>query len=211
MRTIIATVLLSLLSGFAFAFQANHNAQKDFDTLLARVKKSDDSIDFAQLRRLYSQTDSYSPYGDSSKKEMYTALNNNDFKKARSLADEALKENYLNIDAHFVKMIACDKLGEAACSAHHKYVAKGIIDSILKSGDGKSLESALFVISVAEEYAVVRVSGLRPVSQALNHSDGHSYDVLTVIDPNTKEEGKLYFNIDVIIAAERRLLEKKGR
>jgi hypothetical protein len=210
MRTLAAIALLSLLSGFAFAFQTSSTAQKDFDALLAKVKKSDDSVDFAQLRRLYTQTDAYSPYGDSAKKEMYTVLNNNDFKKARSLADEALTENYLNIDAHLVKMIACDKLGEAACSAHHKYVAKGIIDSILKSGDGKSTKGAMFVISVAEEYAVIRVLGLRPVGQALNHSEGHSYDVLTVMDPNTKEESTLYFNIDVIFAGERRLLEKKN-
>jgi hypothetical protein len=68
----------------------------------------------------------------------------------------------------------------------------------------------MFVISVDEEYAVVRVLGLRVLSQALSHIDGHSYDVLTAVDVETKFESKLYFNIDVIFSAEGRLFEKKG-
>jgi hypothetical protein len=210
MKTLAAILLVVSWSVGSFAGQSRGNVQKDFDTLLARVKQSDDSVDFAQLRRLYSQTASYSPYGDLSKKEMYQALERNAFEEAGEFADKALKDNYLNIDAQLVKMTSCDKLQNSTCYSHHKYVAKGIIDSILESGDGKSAKTAWFVISVAEEYAVARVLGLRVVSQALSHAEGHSYDILTVVDSETKEESILYFNIDVIFSAERRLFEKKG-
>lgn len=210
MRILLAILFVAMCCSCAFAAQANKDAQKEFDALLAKVKQSDASVDFALLRRLYSQTESYSPFGDNSKAEMFAALNNSDFDKARSLAEEALEKNYLNVDAHFVEAFACDKLKDAQCSTHHKYVARGIIDSILKSGDGKSPETALFVISIAEEYVVARVLGFRVVSQTQEHITGHSYDVLTVVDVKTKAESKLYFNIDVVSSAEERMFQKKG-
>jgi hypothetical protein len=125
MRTITVILVVAACYCPATALQSSTDIQKDFDALLAKVKQSDESVDFAQLRRLYSQTASYSPYGNDSKKEMSDALNNKDFKKSRSLADEALKKNYLNVDAHFVKMIACDELKDTGCYTHHKYVARG--------------------------------------------------------------------------------------
>ncbi|HEY6871186.1 MAG TPA: DUF4919 domain-containing protein [Geobacteraceae bacterium] len=209
MKILLAMLFVAMCS-CAFAAQANTEAQKEFDALLAKVKQSDESVDFAQLRRLYSQTESYSPFGDNPPQEMFAALNNSDFKKSRSLAEEVLDENYLNVDAHLVERLACDKLKDEKCSAHHRYVARGIIDSILRSGDGKTPETAMFVISIAEEYLAARALGLRVVSQALEHITGHSYDVLTVVDAKTNAEGRLYFNIDVISAAEERMFQKKG-
>lgn len=204
MRIILAIVIALACSCSAFAAE---DVQKEFDALLAKVKQSDASVDFARLRRLYAQTGSYSPFDDS-KEAMFAAVGSKEFEKARSLAEEALKRNYLNVDAHFVEAFACGKLKDEACAAHHKYVARGIIDSILGSGDGKSPETALFVISVGEEYVVARVLGVRVVKQAMEHKNGHAYDVLTVADAKTNAESALYFDIDVIAAAEERLFRK---
>jgi hypothetical protein len=192
----------------AHAAQDAKAKQKEFDDLLARVKASDESVDFARLRMAATELESYSAYGSSGGKEMHAALNGGDFKKALDLAGGVLKDNYLDVDAHIVSMIAADKLGDAARSAHHRYVVKGIVDSIAKSGDGKTAETAFKVIAVSEEYALVRVMGLRPQAQALRHADGHSYDVLTVVDPESNTESEIFFNIDPIWRAETKLFEK---
>ncbi|HEX8961250.1 MAG TPA: DUF4919 domain-containing protein [Geobacteraceae bacterium] len=207
MRILLAIVCAVVCWGTALAAEANNEAQKEFDALLAKVKQSDASVDFARLRRLYAQTSAYTPFDDS-KEAMFAALNTSDFEKARSLAEEALKKNYLNVDAHFVAAFACGKLKDETCAAHHKYVARGVIDSILGSGDGKSPETALFVISIGEEYVVARVLRLRVVNQSLEHKNGHAYDVLTVADVKTNAESTLFFDIDVITAAEERLFRK---
>ena len=59
-----------------------------------------------------------------------------------------------------------------------------------------SQSKAFEVISVNEEYGLIRSLGLKPTSQALAENKGHSYDVITVIDPQTNKESQLYFNID---------------
>ena len=74
--------------------------------------------------------------------------------------------------------------------------ARGLIDSILKSGDGKSEESAFVVIQVAEEYSMLRVLGLRPSIQALIHAQGHSYDRFQTKSNDTGQEVVVFFNVD---------------
>ena len=42
-------------------------------------------------------------------------------------------------------------------------------------------------------------------SQGLDRGDDHTFDVLTVIDPETNKESRIYFNIDLLIAHQEKL------
>ena len=53
------------------------------------------------------------------------------------------------------------------------------INSILKTGDGKSLKTAYKVNSVDEEYEVLRFMNLKPIVQKLYIKDGFFYDAIT--------------------------------
>ena len=67
--------LLTLLLSAAYV-QAGQDAgakQKEFDELLARVKKSDAAVDFGHLRTLFTKLDSYGPLSPDTK-EMFAAL-----------------------------------------------------------------------------------------------------------------------------------------
>jgi hypothetical protein len=205
-----ASLIVLLVLALPCAARQDKGGKKvEYDELIARVKRSDASVDFGHLRTLATELDSYTAVsGGASRGAMNAALQAGDFKSALQLAQKDLDGNYLDIDAHIVAMVAADKLGDAERTAHHRYVAKGILDSIFKSGDGKTPETAFKVIAVNEEYAVVRVLGFQPSEQALHHAGGHDYDVLTVIDPETKSSVTLYFNIDPIWAAETKLFGK---
>jgi hypothetical protein len=70
------------------------------------------------------------------------------------------------------------------------------MESVLKSGDGRTPESAYTVISTDEEYAFLGVLGLKMKTQSLIKVKNSSYDLLEVVD----KEGngmKIYFNIDI--------------
>lgn len=202
MRILLAAVLLCALAATSVAATPNSGPREEFDALLARVRKSDPNVDFDRLRRLYVRLDTYTA-SSGTPKEMFEALDKNDFKAARSLAEAALAKNYLDLDAHMVAAAACKELGDAACSSHHEYVVDGLVGAIARSGDGTSRETAMFVISVAEEYTVARGLGYRVSSQRLDQTGGHSYDVFSVVDEAGKS-AELYFDIDAIWAAEQR-------
>lgn len=75
-------------------------------------------------------------------------------------------------------------------------MADGLLNSIKSSVDGKSPQTAFEVISVNEEYGLIRSLNLRPIGQALAMDNGHFYDAMKVVDPQTNQESTLYFNID---------------
>jgi hypothetical protein len=205
---LITLLLCCSISGFAQeakpapptaqAGASKAEKEKAFKEIVERIKKSDRTVDFKAARMLYTELDAYSPMGGS--RGGYTKLiEAGENRKAIELAQATLKENYLDIDAHWAILAAANNLKDAELAAHHLYVVKGILDSIVKSGDGRSEATAFVVISVSEEYAMLRAFKLRPKGQSALKKDGHDFDVITCVDPAKPEtEAKMYFNTDAI-------------
>ena len=183
-------------------------SQREFDALLARAKRSDPTVDFSRLRKLYSETELYTPNRDSEEGELMSAYSSRDFARAREVGARILERNYMNVNVHIVTTLSCTALKDDACTDHHDYMMKGLLDSIVASGDGTSPATALVVISATEEYAVTAVMGLSVVSQSLVERDGHRYDLLVARDALTGIEREIYFNIDLAFAALKRMIAR---
>jgi hypothetical protein len=79
---------------------------------------------------------------------------------------------------------------------------------MMLNGDGKTPEQAFVVISVAEEYELMRARQRRVMHQNLVSQAAHSYDVLET----TGRDGDsvtFYFQIDRVMAAEARMLGRR--
>ena len=182
--------------------QTAPSPQQEYQALLERVKKSDASVDFARMRQLQTRLDDYEPYGVDVDEHPFKVLAAGNVEKAQALAEQMLAASYLDLEAHTVAARIAEKRGDKAAAAHHQYVVQGVIDSILKSGDGKTTKTAYVVITVSEEYATMGHLGLQVAQQDLLHDDaGHSYDLLKGVNPETRATQEVYFNIDSIMAA----------
>lgn len=194
----------------ALAAQDPAARQAEFDAAVDRLRRADPTVDFTRLRTLSTELPGYEPYAEGdNNKDMNAAMGRSDFKEALRLARVDLDADYLDIDAHIVAMIASDKTGDTKSFEHHRWVVKSIYDSITGSGDGKTSATAYRVVTVREEYAALMILGLRRSKQALVHDGPHSFDVLTAVDPETKAETTIYFNIDPIIAHQTKLFSKE--
>ena len=182
----------------------------DYKQLLERVKKSEHTVDFKELRMSYTETSDYDAYGPSQEllRTMFTAFNDKKYKQAIDQAEKIFAKDYVCIDAHMVSAEAYGALNDKEKSDYHRYVAEGLIDSILKSGKGRSIETAFVVITTGEEYTILRLNGLKPTGQALLHQNGHSYDRLSAIDPKTNEKSEFYFQIDKIFSSWDKIFKK---
>jgi hypothetical protein len=94
----------------------------------------------------------------------------------------------VDIIAHYLTAGALTELGRQAEAEEHIRWYRGLVESVLASGDGRTPETAFVVISVPEEYAVLRALDLRPVKQALQGG----IDVFTV--ESGGGTGIIYFN-----------------
>ncbi len=95
----------------------------------------------------------------------------------------------IDIDAHLIRAVALKELKRLPESEHHLNWFRGLVDSVLTSGDGKTPQTAFVVISVAEEYSILRVLRVRPKRHA-TLSSGID-ELLVKIDGVA---GTLYFN-----------------
>ncbi len=67
--------------------------------------------------------------------------------------------------------------------------------TVLASANGTGPDDAYVVSSVAQEYEILRLLGLRSDSQRLHVIDGRPFDVLTATDPETQEARDVWFDI----------------
>jgi hypothetical protein len=193
-------VVLGLLALIALSPAAAALDQpSEYASLMASLKAGRTDIDYTRLRLSYMESPEFKAAKDLSKSEeaMSAALNNKDYPAALKDAEAVLDNEYVNIDAHFVALVANREMGTMDKAEFHRTVFRGLINSIRNSGDGKSIETAWVVISVHEEYVLLRVLGFQPSEQNLVHKDSHSYDVMKVKNAEDGTGQTFYFNVDI--------------
>ncbi|MGA3264420.1 MAG: DUF4919 domain-containing protein [Terracidiphilus sp.] len=198
MRSIL--VVLGLLAVVALPPSVIAQGQpSEYALLLASLKAGKTDIDCTRLRLSYMDSPEYKAARDVSNSEqaMFEALNKKDYPAALKQAEVVLESEYVNMDAHFVAYIANREMGAMDKAEFHRTVFRGLIDSIRNSSDGKSPEKAWVVITVHEEYVLLRVLGFKPSEQSLMQKDGHSYDVMKVKNAEDGTEQTFYFNVDI--------------
>lgn len=195
-------VLLAVLALPLFAAAAD--SPSEYSALLASLKAGNTNIDYTRLRLSYMESAERKKAKDTSgaDKAMFQALNAKDFPAALKHAETVLANEYINMNAHFVAFVANREMGSADQAEFHHTVFRGLIDSIRNSGDGKSTKTAWVVVSVDEEYVLLRVLGFRPSGQSLVEENGHSYDVMKVKNAEDGAEQTFYFNVDIALKYE---------
>jgi hypothetical protein len=168
------------------------------------------SEDYLTLRLAYTKTKDYCPYGNDygdSLKAAKSLLNDSAFQSALKPIGYVMEHEFTNIEAHMLAAFTHHKLGDSTRSRFHAAVYRGLLESVRLCGDGGSAETSYTVISTDEEYSLVRWLGLKSNGQTLVTSEGHSYDVIATVDPESEEEGAMFFNIDLLFQALDRLLQ----
>ncbi|HZC16658.1 MAG TPA: hypothetical protein VE309_07845 [Caulobacteraceae bacterium] len=203
-KAFAALLILFALAPAAPAAAFDGASEARYQSLLAAAKAAGDQpVDWGVLRLAYADSAEFDLTGgrtDAARKAMFAAVNAGDAKTALTQARLILAQDYVDIDAHVVADLASKKPGDTATAAREHAIVLGLLRSV-RIGDGSSPAMALKVITVGEEYAVTRAFDMTVTGQALVQDGGHSYDRLSVTDPDGKPL-TIYFLIDNIVAAE---------
>ncbi|MGI8835102.1 MAG: DUF4919 domain-containing protein [Pyrinomonadaceae bacterium] len=193
--------ILTLLTFLSIAAQSQHTpsvaGKSTFYELVEKAKNGDRSVDFTELRIGFYESANYNPLTPMmTYRPLYGALAQTNYAEAIKIAESVLEKNFVEVNAHMVAQIAYQESGNAERAQFHKFMAEGLLNSIKSKGDGKSTDTAFEVISINEEYALLRSMSLRPIKQSLLQDKGHHFDALTVINPQTNQQSVVYFNVD---------------
>jgi hypothetical protein len=201
-----------LLVGLALSSGNTRAAGPSYDDYVAQVKAGKIEIDYTAFRLAYAASPKYAPYGVaeilSKLKKAYDAR---DCPSAMAHAKEVFEVNFVHMEAHKIAAFCQKKAGNDEEARRHYAMFMGLFSSVLKSGDGKSPETAFVVIAVDEEYSVLETTSFTPVKQALVNHGGSAFDRFEVKwrDSDSDQTVTLFFNVDRPHAQLARTLQKK--
>jgi len=181
---------------------------KDYEDLLAKLKSGDTNIDYKNLRMAFTETKDYSYHGPekAEQEKFFKPFGDKNYKDALKKAEKYLETNYVDANAHYVAYNAAKELKDDKKAEFYKAVLFGLLNSIKSGNDGLSEKTPFYVININEEYTLLKFLGYQfGGSQSLRHLNGHTFDVLTAINPKTNQKEEVYFNIDVVWAAETKM------
>jgi hypothetical protein len=195
--------LLVVFAAFSVAASAEP-AAKTYEQLVAQAESGDPATDFTALRMAYAQSADYDGYGmasDGQRQAFIDAANAEDCPKAITFSEALLKADYTYPLVHLVRAVCFDKQGNAAHAQLEGAIFKGLTNSILASGDGKSTATAYVVVTMAEERFVLMHFDLDEKLQALVTEGGHNYDRIDGVNEKTGAKESLYFNVDAMFGS----------
>jgi hypothetical protein len=208
MRIIAAAIALVLFCGPAVALDSS---KSNYEDLVARAEAGDTALDYTALRMAYARTDNYDPYAKEIR-PLYTVAvvmsGKNDCITATAAARQVLKIDYTFIQMHLLVGDCLKTFGDGRGAAREAAIAQGLSASLLASGDGKSLQTAYVVVTLAEESFVLVPLGITKQRHTAVGGDGHFYDRVAGVDKITSEPREVFFTADVILAGTARLMNK---
>jgi hypothetical protein len=206
-----ALILLACLLATGLAARAADAPQTPspalYKALVAQVQGGKTDIDYTLLRQSYATTDDYD-YDSSGLRASYQAAlqasENNDCPGVLKKTDEVLAIDFTHMLAHGLRVSCFESMGDGTHATLERAVARGLRESVMNSGDGKSAQTAFVVFTFSEEHLVLVGNQCHERQQALLRDGGHSYDMLTC-QTEAGETLQFYFQIDAIWAAEGRM------
>lgn len=169
-----------------------------YDHLVGRLRAGDTLVDYTAARMAYTKTPQYKPYPVrwEGYQAMYAALEREKYAELRRLADSILSTNYVDPDAHLGAMSAALHMGDTSRGQFHGAVYRGLIRSI-GARSGRTLDSAIIVITLQEEYALLQARGLERTTVAMFQCGRSMCEQMEVIDSRSRTTSILYFDISI--------------
>ncbi|MEM7184456.1 MAG: DUF4919 domain-containing protein [Spirochaetota bacterium] len=176
------------------------------EQILQTLQEDPNKIDFLEFRVVCSRHKNSRAHMPNVKfrLEIEELLQQQRYDAALEKTNAMFTNNYTDIMAHVYLDTIYTKTGRKSSSIFHNYMVKGLMRSIIQSGDGTSPESAYYATTINEEYAFLEIMGYFPGQQSLVTANGHRYDVFVATNKQTGDSYRVYFNVDEIFRAHQR-------
>ncbi|AMX02720.1 DUF4919 domain-containing protein [Microbulbifer thermotolerans] len=172
--------------------------ESEYRRLLAQARALSFTLDFDQLRRAYVASPEYNPRGGAELvglTEAYRAEERGEYGECLKQVDRVLDVSYMSLEAHMIGVLCAARSANLQREDIHRYMTEGLMDSIERSGDGRSQESAYQTISTSELNGFVRLKGLEVLDQSIVYDQRGIYDKIQVRNLVSGDEYALYFNV----------------
>ena len=123
--------------------------------------------DFAALRREFGESGDFEQQCDHPVREGSKLFERKAWAELLAFTAPWAARCPVDMDAHILRALALERTGRTKEAAAHHVWVRGLFESVLASGDGKTPATAYQVIAVFEEYSMLAIFGYEVQAQAL--------------------------------------------
>lgn len=109
---------------------------------------------------------------DSLKKEMYAQMDKSNTSGVINITKQMLSIDYTNMIAHKILRQTYKIIGDSVNASKYKTIQFGLLNSIVKNGDGQTCATAWSVIQVSEEYFILQMVDANLQEQSIDNDGG---------------------------------------
>lgn len=165
-------------------------------------------IDYTDFRNSFLDSKQFNDKGisyDSLKRQVYTEINDKNYKEIVRLTKAMLSIDYTSIFAHKYLQQTYKILGDTLNRNKYHDIEFGLLYSITKSGDGKACETGWHVTQIEEEYFILSILGADLLEQSIISSKKNMCDKM-VVKTEEGETKTYYFEANKVFEME--IIEK---
>ena len=172
-----------------------------YSKLVQQLEGGDTNVDYREFRDSFLDSEQFKvaanqkPVLDTLRTTMHELMKESKYAEIVDVAKKILSIDYTDMEAHKILQQTYKILGDAPNQKKYHDIEFGLLNSIVKSGDGKTCQSAWPVIQVREEYFILNMLGAKLLKQSIDSSG--SCDKMEV----QTEDGKkvYYFEISKVL------------
>ena len=123
------------------------------------------------------------------KKEIYLEIKKTNYNEVIKLAKQIISIDYTNMYGHKYLQKAYKKIGDTINYKKYHDIEFGLLNSIVKNGDGKTCETAWPVIQISEEYFILDMLNAELIKQSIDNEGG----LCDKMEVNTEKGKKTYY------------------
>lgn len=184
----------------------------EYARLVQRAEAGEPDVDYRAMRHAYfdsaARDRANNAYDEieALRKRMREGMKADVPERVREAARGILRFQYTDLEAQQALHRSCELLDDGACAAKHRDVVSGLVRSILSTGDGRTCRTGWKVVSVDEEYFLLRMMRFNFERQG-GPSRAEPCDAMTGTDADGKPR-TVYFNVEFVLQQWQRIFKE---
>jgi hypothetical protein len=146
----------------------------EYSKLVRQLEAGETNINYRDFRNSFLESEQFKvaadkkPDFDSLRKTMHELMQKAKYADIVGVAKKMLSIDYTDIETHKILQQTYKILGDASNQQKYHDIEFGLLNSIVKNGDGKTCQTAWPVIQVTEEYFILDMLGAKLLKQSID-------------------------------------------
>lgn len=165
-------------------------------------------IDYLDFRYSFIESEQFkiasskSQEFDSLKREMYVQMDKSNSQEIIKITKQMLSIDYTSMIAHKILRQTYKIMNDTINASKYKTIQFGLLNSIVKNGDGETCKTAWPVIQIEEEYFILQMIGASMQEQSVDNKGGLCDKMQVKVDGKKKT---YYFEISKVFEGYKKL------